>query len=119
MVRGGLLGVTLVFGLVTDACSLRTDPPPGAKGAEIYVLQNCHNCHGERREGNSRGPALQDLGRHWTRDTLARFLADPAPFLERDERLQALRRPYSDDMSRYDNLTEEERERLAEHLLGP
>jgi len=118
VVERGLLALVSALGCVASACSLRQDPPPGASGAEIYRLQNCANCHGDRGEGTSRGTALRELGLHWTRDDLADFLADPDVVLTRDARLQAQRRPFSGAMSRYDNLTQDERERLAEYLLG-
>jgi mono/diheme cytochrome c family protein len=99
-------------------CALRRDPPPGASGALIYELQNCANCHGADGAGTPRGPELADLAAHWSRAELARFLAEPGERLERDGRLQALRAAYRGSMSSYDNLSEEQRLLLADHLLG-
>lgn len=99
------------------ACSSRIDPPPGASGEQIFALQNCANCHGERGEGKSLGPPLRDLAAAWSVDDLGRYLARPADFIERDPRLRALGAEYSAQMSPYDNLTEDQRRVLAEWLL--
>ncbi len=100
------------------ACSTRKPPPPGADGATIYRLQNCANCHGERGEGKSLGPALDNLGRNWSQADLAGFFADPKPYLGRDARLEKLRKDYPAAMSRYDNLDESQRSTLAAWLLS-
>ncbi|MEN8162274.1 MAG: cytochrome c, partial [Myxococcota bacterium] len=99
------------------ACSSRVDPPPGASGEEIYALQNCANCHGERGEGRSLGPPLRELAASWTVADLGRYLARPADFIERDPRLRSLDAEYTAEMNRYDNLTDDERRVLAEWLL--
>jgi mono/diheme cytochrome c family protein len=101
------------------ACSFRRQPPPGASGAEIYRLQNCANCHGERREGTRRGPALAGLRARWTIERLAAYLADPPAMLETDARLASLDEQYgSSDMGRYDNLDLAQRSTLAAWLLA-
>jgi mono/diheme cytochrome c family protein len=112
-VLSGALVLALALG-----CSLRRDPPPGATGAEIYVYQNCANCHGENGEGRSQGPALAGLASSWELDALVGFLADPDPFVERDPRLAALLEEHSGEMSSYANLTREERTVLAAWLLA-
>ena len=99
------------------ACSSRIDPPPGASGEDIYALQNCANCHGERGEGKSLGPPLRDLAASWTVADLGRYLARPEDFIERDPRLRALDAEYTSEMNPYDNLTDDERRVLAEWLL--
>ncbi len=116
--RAGRFGAALLLSLyVASACTLRKDPPPGASGVDIYALQNCANCHGQLGRGNALGPPLSSLARHWTRELLVEYLADPRPFVERDERLTALDAEYSGQMSRYDNLSVEQRRVLAEWLL--
>ena len=100
-----------------SACSTRKDPPPGVGGDEIYVLQNCANCHGENAEGKSLGPPLRELGRFWTRDELASYLEDPAPFVSSNERLKELDQAYTAEMGPYANLSVDERGRLADWLL--
>ena len=111
--------VAALAGLVLwTACSSRVDPPPGASGADIYALQNCANCHGERGQGTEHlGPPLRDLAASWTVADLGRYLARPEEFLERDPRLRALDAEYTSEMNRYDNLTDDERRVLAEWLL--
>jgi mono/diheme cytochrome c family protein len=100
------------------ACSLRTPPPPGAPGDLIYELQNCANCHWPAGEGTARGPALDGLAAEWTPGRLAAFLAEPDGFREADARLRALERAYPGEMSRYDNLSAEQRLTLAHWLLA-
>lgn len=112
------LGTALVTLLVVAACSFRTPPPPGASGEEIYRLQNCANCHGEAGEGKSLGPPLRGLSAHWDRERLARFFADPKPFVAEDARVAELLRKYPAPMSRYDNLDREQRLVLADWVLG-
>jgi mono/diheme cytochrome c family protein len=101
------------------ACSLRTQPPPGASGAEIYRLQNCANCHGEEREGTRRGPPLAGLRSYWDAERLAEYLVDPPAVVARDKRLAAYDEQYgSSDMGRYDNLDLAQRSTLAAWLLA-
>jgi mono/diheme cytochrome c family protein len=107
----------LVVAMVLGACSLRTPPPPGATGDLIYELQNCANCHAADGAGTSRGPALVGLAEHWTAERLAAFLEEPAVFLERDARLRALEEAHPGKMSRYDNLTLDQRLTLSRWLL--
>ncbi len=104
--------------LILAACVLPTQPAPDASAAEIYALQLCANCHGDRGEGTSRGPALRALSTSWTRTDLADFLADPDGWEARDARLGALAKAHSGDMRSYDNLSPEQRLRLADWLLA-
>ena len=113
------IALLLLVGVFVSACNLRQPPPPGANGATIYRLQNCANCHGENREGKSLGPKLLGLQKHWDPEALASFLSNPKDFLGRDERLAQLEKSYPGSMSRYDNLSKEQRLVLAEWLLVP
>ncbi len=117
--RVGLGPATWALGLCASlACALRRPPPPGASGAQIYELQNCANCHGEEGAGTSRGPALRELSRHWTRERLVDYLADPQAVAAVDPRLRARGREFSSEMGPYDNLTAEQRGVLADWLLA-
>ena len=112
------IGATVAGGVIlAGACRLPTQPPPGASGAEIYALQLCANCHGEAGEGGSNGPPLADLGAYWNAEDLADFLADPRPWEARDPRLARLAEGYIRPMNPYDNLSLDERLRLAAYLL--
>lgn len=108
----------LLLPLLTLACSFRRDPPPGASGAEIYRLQNCANCHGDKREGTRNGPPLRGLAAHWDAERLARYFADPRALVAEDARLRALDQEYSGDMGRYDNLNLGQRRTLAWWLIS-
>ena len=114
--RRALVVASLV--LLGTACQTRKDPPAGAGGDLIYELQNCANCHGENGEGNMLGPPLARLSSHWTAEELTEYLADPDAMLAGDERLQGIAKGYSGQMSRYDNLSLEQRRVLAEWLLA-
>ena len=121
MTRRAALAAALALaagGVPLGGCLLPTQPPPGASGAEIYALQLCANCHGPAGEGQTQGPPLRDLGALWTREELADFLADTEAWEQRDPRLGRLAEEYSGDMKPYDNLSLEERLRLADYLLA-
>ena len=107
-----LISLTMCLG---SAC--RQAPPPGASGETIYILQNCANCHGESLEGTPRGPSLMELNTHWDRSTMAEFFADPVTMAKQDARLSAMVKKYGTGMSTYDNLSQNERLRLADYLL--
>ncbi|MEQ1891078.1 MAG: cytochrome c [Planctomycetota bacterium] len=107
----------LVVTLLSAACSTRRPPPPGASGDVIYELQNCANCHGPAREGTRLAPPLAGLAAHWTRDSLAEYLADPRAMVAREARLKELDKAWSSDMGPYANLSHEERLVLADWLL--
>lgn len=121
MSRGGTaksFAVLLALAGVGTACQTRKDPPAGAPGEMIYELQNCANCHGKNGEGNMLGPPLAKLTSNWSAERLVAFLTDPEPVLAADERLRTLAGTYSSQMTRYDNLTEEQRRVLADWLLA-
>jgi len=91
--------------------------PEGASGADIFVLQNCRQCHEDDGSGSGRAPALGNLRANWTTDQLVLYLFDPAPFIAADARLKKLEDDHSLEMPRYHNLTEDQRTVLAAWLL--
>lgn len=107
----------VVAGAGCAGCTARKDPPADAAGGQIYEFQNCQNCHGRNGEGTALGPPLAKLSSHWTRAALTQYLADPEAAARTDERLGALANAYSGRMTRYDNLSEEQRSVLAGWLL--
>lgn len=92
--------------------------PPGASGADIYVLQSCGACHGEHGEGTDRAPALRGMAEHWTVERLAGYFVDPRAYVAADPRLAAVDERFSLRMPVYDNLTPAQARLLAEHVLG-
>ena len=113
----GVLTSALAAALVAAACISRRPPPEGADGPTIYEYQGCYVCHGDDGGGKSLGPALRGLSANWTREELVHFFVDPDAACEADARLAELRGRYPAAMAKYDNLTEEQRTRLAEWLL--
>lgn len=90
----------------------------GPSGEGLFTTQACHTCHGRAGEGTSLGPTLSDLSRHWTREDLVTYLADPEAFVARDARLKTLAGRYMSHMASFGHLSEEERGRLADFVLG-
>lgn len=97
--------------LVAAACS---KGGPGdsksAPGEKLYFEKGCTACHGARGEGTFMGPQLRQLGAHWKRDDLARFLLDPSPAARADARLSELMKRYRMPMA---PIAASEAERLA------
>lgn len=83
---------------------------------ELYVQAGCAACHGDERWGTDRGPELRELAAHWTVEALAAYIEAPAE--RRDERLDALDARFETDMPAAAFLSLEQREALAEWLLG-
>lgn len=113
-----LVCLALTIPLALGACAMRKQPALGATGAEIFDASACSSCHGESLGGTSTGPPLLGLSAVWERKRLAEFLGDPGPFFEQDERLQQLDSGFSASMPGYDNLSPDERDRLAGYLLS-
>lgn len=87
------------------------DPPE-----VLYERAGCAACHGADRWGTDQAPALQNLSKHWDVRGLAAYIA--APTEHRDERLQQLAVEYEAEMPGAGFLSQEQRESLAEWLLG-
>ena len=83
----------------------------------MYFSKGCAACHGARGEGSFMGPPLSNVPARWKRDELARFIADPAPFVERDARLRELASAYRTPM-KPSPMSETERAALADFLLS-
>jgi len=111
-----LIALALVSVLLSS-CLGRKPVPEGASGAEIFVLQNCQLCHEADGSGSRRGPALGNLGAHWTQAELVDYFFDPAPAIAASTRLQEYEDKHSLSMPRYHNLTEEQRVELAGWVL--
>lgn len=115
----GLRPSALFLASLLAACTTREQPPEEAGGEEIYRLQVCRNCHGEAGAGKPGwGPPLFEVGEHWTRLELAKYLADPDAFKGTVPRLIELDQEYSTNMNPYANLSLEQRLELADYLLG-
>lgn len=108
------LSSILLFTLLA-ACS--SEPAEPRTGAQLYVEQNCVQCHGRNGEGTSLGPSITDKKQYWDRERLAAFLADPQAYSARDERLAAQGRQYLMPMVKFLTLSGEERLRIADYVL--
>ncbi|MDZ7381122.1 MAG: cytochrome c [candidate division KSB1 bacterium] len=85
---------------------------------KIYQEWGCGTCHGEDGSGSAQGPSLRGLAAHWRRDTLIRYLRDPAAARVGEVRLQQLaRRYYPISMPAFDGLDSTQIGILADHLL--
>lgn len=86
-------------------------------GEKLYFEKGCTACHGARGEGTFMGPALRQLGSHWKREELARFLLDPSPVARADARLAELMKRYRTPMAPI-AASESERLAIAEWVLA-
>ncbi len=94
-----------------------TPSPEVAAGRQEYLQQSCLNCHGDVRQGTSLAPPLRGLGEHWTADSLAEFLRDPAPVIAATPRLTTMDERYPADMPGDPAADEETLHSLVAYLL--
>jgi cytochrome c553 len=86
----------------------------------IYEEWGCGTCHGAGGAGSPQGPALKNLAAHWRRETLLRYLKDPAAARAGDERLKELAQRYHPiAMPAFDGLDRVALETLVDSLLTP
>ena len=105
--------VAVVGGMaLATACSGLPEGSPAALYAD-----RCARCHGRDMRGKPTAPPLVDLDRHWTGDGLIRYLRDPGTARRGDARLESQSARYLIDMPAYDELTDEQLEKLAAYLL--
>jgi cytochrome c553 len=86
-------------------------------GARLFVLANCTTCHGADGAGGVLGPPLRNLDAHWTRESLAAYLADPKAVIDSDPRMKSLSLNFNMRMPPVTNFTAEQRLLLADHAL--
>lgn len=113
---------TIIAAAALTCCSgqLKTETASEAtfSAEKIYQEWGCGTCHGENAAGSSQGPPLLGLAAHWRRDTLIRYLKDPASARASEARLQQLsRRYYPISMPAFDGLDSTQIGMLADHLL--
>lgn len=112
------LATLLAAALALAACG----DAPGAQGppdgARLFVLANCTACHGTDGSGGVLGPPLRKLEAHWTRESMADYMADPKGALESDPRLKTLSLNFSMHMPPVTNFTPEQRLLIADHALA-
>jgi mono/diheme cytochrome c family protein len=89
-----------------------------AKGGEIYRSQACATCHGQEGAGTSFGPTLHGKKGFWTRAALVEYLKDPAAYSQKDPRLSAQAKKFTLPMQRFDKLSPEDLEAVADHVLA-
>lgn len=102
--------------LLVPACG--GEPAAPRTGAQLYVEQNCVQCHGRNGEGTQLGPSLTDKRAHWNREQLAAFLADPQAYAARDPRLSEQSQKYLMPMVKFLTLSKEERLAIADYVLA-
>jgi len=116
------IGMALAVLLASTAagCGGSEEPqerPTDARGRALFTAFGCALCHGPDGAGTGLGPGLRDLGRHWTREELASYFADPQAALASDPRLAELARQYAREMPAI-TTPEEQRLEIADHVLG-
>ncbi len=89
-----------------------------ASGRRLYRREGCVACHGLDLGGTAMAPTLDHVARHWSRDDLAKFLADPEPWVARDGRLRRLRQAHPTSMRGFPYLSDAERRDLAVFLTS-
>jgi mono/diheme cytochrome c family protein len=105
--------------LLLAACSgndTRAGSAPA--GQSLFALQACATCHGDHGQGSMLAPALVGAHASWTREKLAEYLADPQGYAAKDPRLSKQGKGYMQPMPSYKLLKPEERESLADYVLG-
>lgn len=89
-----------------------------ARGAQVYQQAACFSCHGMNGKGAIAGPELENIAEHWNREDLASFVANPASWELRKERVATLAAQYPTKMARpMREISEEDRLLLADWLL--
>lgn len=116
------LSLSALILLVVPACG-RTDTQilgvPPSEGLALYQKARCDTCHGEAGAGLPRvGPELRGIAANWTREELAAYMLDPAPFRSSKPHLKQLSSGYFAHMRPFPELAEEERLVLADWLLA-
>jgi cytochrome c2 len=95
-----------------------TQTAPKDINAENLLANNrCFICHGVDLAGSGMGPSLAEVGDNWNQENLVSYLKNPAAFLG-DQRMVVLKEKYNRDMPALQNLSEEELNVLAEHLIN-
>lgn len=111
--RATILGLALLLAACGDAPG--GDAPDD--GAKFFATGNCASCHAKDGSGGPLGPPLRGLAEHWTRESLAAYLADPKGTLASDARLQEVSKRFSMHMPPL-QYTLEQRLALADHVLA-
>ena len=134
--KGSTRSIRNVVGIVGLAAvafgcgSGQPTPPPGLDetqlaGWQAYIDLGCGKCHGDAREGQRSGPALEDLERYWTAEQLVRYLSDPDAVVDANPRLRYKAEKYAIGMPAASGKSpgyaakarEEKLRNLAEYLL--
>ena len=105
-----------ILALALLSCGGGSDGGERPRGERLYATL-CVSCHGTTGAGGALAPPLEDLDAHWTRAQLAEYLSNPRAWVERDERLQALKARYSLEMPAVSS-PEQDRLLLADHVLA-
>jgi mono/diheme cytochrome c family protein len=111
------LTLLLALGSLSSCYHFRSWRVPSDATPEVmYDRAGCAACHGADRWGTEQAPSLRNLAAHWSVQELAEYIAEPSA--HRDERLEAIAAEYEAEMPGSGFLSREQRESLAEWLLG-
>jgi len=75
--RAALLASSLLLSCLACGGGEKADLRAPRPIAKLWKDEGCATCHGAAAEGTRLAPDLRDKARHWTRETLLAYLADP------------------------------------------
>ena len=129
--QSAIVGSLCLCTLLAAACPQQNSTSTPATGTQIagatssesvaaLYNKNCAVCHGQSLEGRpGMAPALTSLSTNWkSPEELAKYLADPQSYTDKNKRLDAERGKYSMRMPANPALSEEQRQALAKWLLS-
>ena len=116
--RAALLASSLLLSCLACGGGEKADLRAPRPIAKLWKDEGCATCHGAAAEGTRLAPDLRDKAVHWTRETLLAYLADPTGYAQRDERLRAQMKGYSQAMPTYKMLSPAELDVLVDHVLS-
>lgn len=92
-------------------------PPPGTPEA-LYADLGCAKCHGDQRQGQRSGPALNNLADRWTEESLVTYFKNPKAVMEENPRLKYMAEEYPIEMPAFRDTSEEALQQLAQFILS-
>jgi mono/diheme cytochrome c family protein len=113
-----LLSASLATLLLASASSCSGEATQtAATGPQLFQV-NCAMCHGADGSGSNLAPTIHGKKGFWTRETLVKYMIDPAGYASKDARLKSQAGKYSLPMTSMKMLPKHDLETLADHVLA-